>query len=129
MQTLFASAELPVTVYDKNPAGRLLTRVTNDIASLGRDVLGRIRVDDRKRADGSGDPDLADRPGRQAGADRGKRVADSDRFVRLFQLETSRFLPRSAKQAFGAERFSRRESSRHESRPSFQSAETASGAI
>src|SRR6185295_10606151 len=27
--------KLPITIYDKNPAGRLLTRVTNDIQSLG----------------------------------------------------------------------------------------------
>lgn len=26
---------LPVAIYDKNPAGRLLTRVTNDVAALG----------------------------------------------------------------------------------------------
>ena len=32
---LFAHLQrLPISVYDKNPAGRLLTRVTNDIASL-----------------------------------------------------------------------------------------------
>lgn len=32
---LFAHLErLPVTVYDKNPAGRLMTRVTNDVSSV-----------------------------------------------------------------------------------------------